>query len=661
MANWNSQTTHTDISPFSDNPQLRREIKVRRMKTAAWVIALLTLLSVTVKPAYRTFREYRINKNLEAAKAAARLEDWGSARDKARSVLLARREDFEAYRIWTRALGKMGEPRTYMAAAGLFTDPRATREDRLEALQVMALQAPQAVALSAYASLPEELRNQAVFRAAITPLLVRRGDVAIAEKGLREVAQPDDDPKVRLELLRILCARPTAERVTEARKIFADLIASRADTAALQSLLILGETPGGLAPGEPLPDLPQWLKQQPQATALHHLLGMHPALEAQPETADRCYQSAIERFLSTEPGVLGTWLVRRGKAELAAKILEDPAKTRSDAYLARLHALLRLNQQSTLKAAIAAPPPSADLVELEIVQAALAATRGDTIASQAAWVRALNRASFDASRNRFIDIARAAESFPAKAAADDAWVASVRSGWGQIPLYRDLLPTFASLAGQGRSEDLLAMYRTLLRFEPLNPELMNNFNYLALLHGLIQPAEAAKRQAKLVEEQPERTEFISALMLAEMLDNRPAEALACLPRLRESSGVSPTTKTALEGTARVLSGDTAAGTALLRDVDWKLFIRQERVVFRDILIKLKISEIPLPEMESAASPEAEAEQFPAWRKMVERLEKERATDVLPALPALRISGADAPTKPPKAPKAPKPPKPTAAP
>ncbi|MEI6607507.1 MAG: hypothetical protein WCP35_19525 [Verrucomicrobiota bacterium] len=666
MANWNSQTTHTDISPFSDNPQLRREIKVRRIKTAAWVIVVLTLLSFTVRPAYRTFREYRINKNLEAAKAAARLEDWGSARDKARSVLLARRDDFEAYRIWTRALGKMGEPRTYMAAAGLFTDPRSNREDRLEALQVMALQAPQAVALSAYASLSEELRKQAVFRAAITPLLVRRGDVAIAEKGLREVAQPDDDPKVRLELLRILCARPAADRVTEARKIFAGLIAARADTAALEALLILGETPGGLAPGEPLPDLPQWLKQQPQATALHHLLGMHPTIEAAPETAERWYQSAIERFLSTEPGVLGTWLVRRGKAELAAKILEGPAKTRSDAYLARLHALLRLKQQNTLTTALAAPPPSADLVELEIVHAALAASRGDTIASQAAWVRALNRAAFDASRNRFIEIARAAESFGAKAAADDAWVASVRSGWGQIPLYRDLMATFASLVGQGRSEDLLAMYRTMLRFEPLNAELMNNFNYLSLLHGLLQPGDAAKRQAKLVEEQPERPEFISSLMLAELLDDRPADALAHLPKLRVSRVLSPTTKTALEGTARVLSGDTAAGTALLLNVDWKLFMRQERVVFRDLLVKLKISEIPLPEMEQAP-PAPQEEQFPAWRKMIERVEKERATDVLPALPALRAPdalpplpalrtpGADTPNKAPKAPK------PTAAP
>ena len=648
MARWNSQTTHTDISDFSDNPSLRREVKVWRLKIAAWIVAGLLGLGLSARPGYRAFREYRINRNLSAAQTAARLGDWGTARDKARSVLLARRQDFAAYRIWTRALGKMGEARTYMAAAQLFTDSRATREDRLEALQVMALQAPQAVALSAYASLPPELRNEASFRAAITPLLVYRGEINAAEKGLREVMQPGDDPKVRLELLRTLCSRPDVARVAEARQIFAGLIAAPgADDEALAALLILGEIPGGLAAGDPLPELPPWLKNQPNATALHHLLGMHPALAALPETAQHCYDTAIARFLAIEPGVLGTWLVRRGQAETAARILEGPAQTRSDAYLARLHALLRLKKTSELTSALAAPPASVDLVEIEIVQAALAANRGAQIACEAAWTQALNRAAFDASRNRFIEIARAAEGMGAKTSAVDAWVASVRSGWGQLPLYRDLQPVFASLAVQGRSEDMLAMYRTLLRFEPRNPELLNNFNYLALIHGILPPSQVATDLTALVAAQPERPEFDSALMLAEMLDGRPADALARLPRLAESRGVAPMMKTALEGTARLLAGETEAGTALLKQVKWQLFIRQERIVFRNLLVKLKISELPLPEMEKPIA-EIAPDMIPAWRKALQQLEKDRSGDVLPTLPAVRIPGEErAPT--PKAP------------
>jgi len=52
---------------------------------------------------------------------------------------------------------------------------------------------------------------------------------------------------------------------------------------------------------------------------------------------------------------------------------------------------------------------------------------------------------------------------------------------------------------KGRSEDLMAMFRTLLRFEPLNPELLNNAYYFALLQGVLPPNQVAAVLAKLIE------------------------------------------------------------------------------------------------------------------------------------------------------------------
>jgi len=619
-----------------------RRLDVRRLVIRAGIVALVIVLGFAAKPAYRVFREYRINQNLDAAKTAARHEDWSAARDNARSVLIAR-QDFEAYRIWARALGKLGAPSTYMAAAELFTDSRSTREDLLEALQVMALQAPQAVALSAYSSLPEPFRNQADFRAALVPLLLQRGQIDLAEKCLREVAQPTDGPKVKLELLRALCSRPQPERVAEARRIFADLIVAKADDEALAALLILGDVPGGLADGEPLPDLPLWLKNQPKATTLHHLLGLHPALKSRPESAVRLYDTAIKRFLATDPAVLGNWLLRHEQAELAAHILEAPAKTRSDAYIARLNALMRLKDDAAITAALAAPPASADFVEIELVQASLAATKGDMIASGAAWTRALNHAAYDTTRNRCIDIARTAERAGAKDAAEDAWVAAVRLGWGQLPPYGDLLPIFASLIAKGRSEDLMAMFRTLLRFEPLNPELLNNAYYFALLQGVLPPNQVATVLTKLIERH-DKPVYNSTLMLAEMLDGRPADALALMPKVSADHAVSPMMLAALEGTARVLVGDTEAGTALLKDVAWRSFMGQERMVFRSLLVKFENSKLPIPELVTPSA-NVNPDDIPAWRKAVERFEKDRAGDVLPALLAPNIPGASQPVPP----------------
>ena len=601
----------------------------------AGILALIILLGLSVKPAYRKFREYRIDRNLEAARVAARSENWGAARDHARSVLLAR-QDFDAYRIWARALGKLGAPGAFVAAAEVFTDRRAKREDLLEALEVMGHQAPQAVAFSAYACLPEEFRNQAEFRAAIVPLLIRRGQVELAESCLREVAQPDDDPKVKLELVRVLCCRPTPARVAEARRIFADLVAANADEESLAALVILSDAPGGLAEGDPLPVLPEWLRNQPKATTIHHLLGMHPVLRARPESAARLYDAAVERFLTIDPGVLGNWLVRHEQAELAADILKKPAATRSDAYLARLNALFHLKNDAELVAALGEPPPSADLVEVEIVQARLAMRNGDLITASAAWTRALNHAAYDTTRNRCIEIARIAEQCGARDAAEDAWVAAVRLGWGQLPLYNDLLPVFSSLVAKGRSEDLLAMFRTLLRFEPANPELINNAYYFALIHNVLPPAQVIEALTKIIERN-DKPVYNSTLMLAEMLDGRHADALALLPKVRDGKGVDPIMIAALEGTARILAGETEKGNSVLDTVNWRALMSQERVVFRSLLVKAENSKPPMPEL-ATPGVAADPDQLPAWRKAVERFEKDRAGDVLPALMTPKTPG-----------------------
>ena len=634
---------HPDSCNFSDDPELRGMFRIGRFCLPLWHVAwivMLAVLGVAAKPAYRAYRSHRVEQNLQAAKAAAGHGEWDAARDKAHSVLLVRGQDPEACRIWTRALGKLGTPDAYMAAAQLFASPGATRADLLETLQMMAIQAPQAVALSAYASLPPAFLAQADFRAAITPLLVQRGELALAEANLREVAPTAAQPKVRLELLRVLCAHPNAARVAEARQIFADLLAVKADAEALAGLVLLGEIPAGLAPGSDLPDLPAWLNTLPQATALHHLLGMTPALDAQPGEAQRLYQAAITRFLASDPGVLGGWLLRRGQAAMVATVatvLETTAATRPDAYLARIHAMLRLHNDSALADALAAYPDACDLVEVELVRAAFAASRGELITADSAWARALNGAAFDTSRNRCIDIARAADLCGAKDAATDAWVAAVRLGWGPLPLYRDLFPVFASLVAKGRSEDLLAMFRTLHRLEPHNPGLLNNFCYFALIHNVMTPAQVTSLLAKTAGKSPHPV-CHSTLMLAELLDGRPAEALARLPLFCASQQVTPMMLRALEGSARVLTGDSAAGAPLLAGVDWRSFMSQERIVFRSLLAKLKISELPLSKL---ASPlvEVAPDQTPAWRKAVERLEKDRAGDVLPALPAPRVPGA----------------------
>ncbi len=639
----------SNVGYFSDDPQLRGGVLIGHWWIPIWLLVWLSsllVLGLTAKPAYRAWRTYRIDGQLAAARQAAAGNEWNTVRDKAASVLLARPGHFAAYRLLARALGKLADPQAYRLAVGLFSSPQATREDRLEALQVLVAQAPQCLALSAYASLPDALRDDASFRAALTPLLLELGETELAETRLREVIQATDPPGVHLELLRALCRRPDLQRLGEARTIFVKLVSNNDAAAALAALLLLGEVPGGLAygaapgtegAGEPMPDLTAWLGSQAGAGTLHHLLGMEPALAAWPAAAPSVYDSAAARFLTIDPGILGNWLVRHNQAESAARILEEPAKARPDAFLARLAALLALRQDAAVSTALAAVPAAVDPVDVELARAKLEWLRAKPQAADAALTRAMNRAALDGSRNRFIEIARLAEAHHATAAAEDAWVAAIRMGWGPLPPYSRLLLLFEALATKDRSEDMLAMYRTLLRLEPRNPELLNHFHYLALIHGVLPPSAVIPAQTKLVANHPATAAFNATLMLAEMLDGHPAAALACLPALRASKRVTPMMKSALEGCARILTGDRVAGSALLGEVNWFQFMRQERSVFRRMLVKHQLFCLPPPEpalQSVTTTPEA----IPAWRKALEHLEKDRAGDVLPALPAPRIPG-----------------------
>jgi hypothetical protein len=653
--------TARSTASVSSHARTRKPRISRRVKVAAVLLILLVALGLAAKPAYRAWRDQRIDRNLEAAKEAARLEDWTSTRDLSRSVWIARREDFEAFRLMARALAKLGEPGAYMAAGQVFRHPDASREDRLESLRVMTLQAPHAITLGSFASLPEADQKQADFRAAIIPVILQQGEFEFAENLLRAASGIDTPPAARLELLRVLCARPSPERVDEARWILAELVKADASEEALAALVILGETPDGLAAGSPLPELIEWTKRQPKATTLHHLLALRPAIEAAPGQSERYYQMAIDRFLATDPGVLGTWLVRQGRAEQALELLAEPAKTRSDAFLARIHAMLLLKRDDEIETELAQAPAAADPVEMEIVRAVLAGRRGDADAAKQAWTRAMDAAAADNSRNRFIELARHAKYAGANATVEDAWVAAIRVGWGPLPLHRYLQPVFDSLASQGRAEDLLAISRSMLRYEPRNPDLIHKVQYLSLIQNLLPAGEIARNLVQLVEAFPQSPEFNSSLMIAEISDGRPRDALARLPKLRESSRVSPMMVTAIEGTARILDGsarvrqgekddqadkvaagkaEIEAGNQLLEGVDWDLFMRDERIFFSNLLVRNKVAGIQLPEPEPART-EIDPDQVPAWRKAIERLEQDRANDVLPALPDPRLPGADA--------------------
>ncbi|HEY1120052.1 MAG TPA: hypothetical protein VGE67_00565, partial [Haloferula sp.] len=565
----------------SSGRSLRSGTLRRRLIATTILLAIIAAVGLSAKPAYRAFRDYRIDKNLAAAKEALRLQNWTLARDKARSVLYVR-EDQEAFLIFFEAVVETGEPVAFLAAREVIRNPKMGKEEKLKAIRALATQAPQAEAIKAFRYLdssPAWADSRAELIAAMAPLSLVRGEAAVLEAGLRKVMGNNPSPSVRLALIQAIREAPTPSRVAEARRHFGALLANHSEEG-LDALVALGDMPGGLAPGPELPsDLPGWVSQQKAAETIHHLLALHPAIASAGEESTHLFQAAINRFSKVDPGALGTWLILHKHEQQALDILREPAKERSDAYLALLHALLRLNREEELKEALAKPPETADKVELEIVRAVLAAKRGDTVAAKDAWTHALDEAAYDTRRNRFILVARAAEKYGAADAAENAWVAAIRSSWGPLPFYADVQPLLISLAKKGRSGDAHAICRNLSRFEDTNPVLINNYLYLSLIHKMVVPSDAVATLTRLTKEYPDFTQLSSSLMLAEMMDHRYEDAAARVPALHATKGISPMMKDALEGSVLFLNDDFQAGKALLEKVNWMTFLPQERIAF----------------------------------------------------------------------------------
>lgn len=603
------------------------------------------------RPAYRAFREHRIEKTLETAQEAERLEDWQAARDRSRSVLMMRNGNYKAFRILARSLAKTEDPAAYVAAVVLIRHPESTRDDRVEALETLAKQGPAALALGAYAYLDtaEKKGRDAELNAAITPALILMGSKAIsaAQQGLIDFMPDNPSPRVRLALVRASTAAPNPERVSIARQQFAALIEEGSGSEALEALELLGNTSGGLAPGKPLPNLRNWVSQQPQAKVIHHLLALHPEIAEDPAGKEALFQDAINRFASLDPAATARWLNLHGKSEDALKILDGPAKERSDAYLARIHALLRLKRETELAEALKNPPAAADQMEVEIVRAVLAKNHGDRATAEASWTAALDQASYDTRRNRFITVARAAELYREPGTAADAWMAAVRMEFGNLPMYASLAPSLAVLYKEGRSEEMLAMSQSMLKFEPSNIDLVNNTLYLGLLHHSTKPDEVIQLLEKALEKEPDKVELNSTLILADLLAGDPQKAMSRLPTIGDCKRVSTPTKQVLQAIALKMMGDEKNARELYDRIDKSTFLPQEMTIFAHLMdgkkneekTEEKTEDLSLAEWEEKKSKLSSAE-VPAWKKGLERAEQNRksADESQGMLPELRVPG-----------------------
>ena len=404
------------------------------------VLAVAVLAAVFHKRALNSYNRRVADYHVNAAREAAAEGNWELVRDRARSAMIKRPGHPEAGKMWFRSMVELEDPARLRGAIMVLIRIRGEHALVAEALEVIAADAPQPLFLNAYMSIKPEDRKRPEFLSQFCRFLTLRGGAEEVEKILRKELQTEEAPELMAELVRVLCAQPSAERLAEARAVFVKLV-QRSDEhpeAALAALRVLASQPGGLEIDEGLPDLEPWISSLPEAEVGDRLLVMQQHLSDSTEAWTAAMDRAVTEFGPQAPGVVGNWLNRRGESERAIKLLEEPARRDEKAFVARIEAFLQTEQAEEAQAALAAPPEGCNPVIHACLKAMAWRLAGDKNAEARSWVDALELASVLTDRNHFLQIAALARLTGASGFAEEAWVRAVKLGRGPLPFYGDL-------------------------------------------------------------------------------------------------------------------------------------------------------------------------------------------------------------------------------
>jgi len=599
MAKWKHIDFKKDLALWSRDPKVRRKARMRSLVGVAVAGVVVAIGLVVARPAYRAFREYRADQNLLRAQRALAQGEWMTARDRARSVLLVRRGEIVPLRIWFRALKELKDPIAVDGALGLFTHPESTFDDKAQAMDVLSQEAPHAIYLGALSMFKPEERKEPDILGPTLRFFVGRGQSRLALRLWDEADLTSPAPRVYVERVRALCAEGRPDGIAEARRIFLGLI-DEPGPEPIQVVRLLARVPGGLTIGPDFPDLEGWLATRRDAEPIDFLYAVHQRMEARPTDARTLVDQAIERYRESAPVVLGGWLVRQGYPAAAIDVLAGESGRNLEAFLSRVDGLVKLGRIEDARKAVAAAPASFDKIMVRAAEAGVETAARNFPATQAALRTALEEARFDNLRNRFFDVVESAVVLGVRDVADDAMVKGLCHGRGPIPLHDDVQPLLARLARLGRTGDILAISRSLMRNEPNHPVLLNNYFYLGCLHGVVTPAEACAELAKLADESPSRLEIYGSLAFARLKAGQPAEAEAALARAGSAPRITGDFRLAVAGTIAALRGDEVVARDTLGKTNWRNLLAIEAEGFRAILAASKVASLPLPEIKTKA-------------------------------------------------------------
>ena len=551
-----------------------------RFLLGAGMVAVVGVFAV--KPAYRAFKAWRLEKNLVAARVAVDAERMNEARDLSLTVLRAGDPRIEAFRILEEATASLRDPRHGDIARALISHPDGSEEDRWTGFRGIAPEAPLGLVGQAWAALPEERRREPRFAVVFAERLISERRLNEAASVLLEVPENDRAGAVERQLIRVLIRSGKKQAFDEAQRLIAR--GFRTGEAA-EWLDLLEEIPAVSLQPKVLEPVREALETPEHAAAPRAalMLARFDYAANGPRRA-AVLEEAVARWKESDPEALANFL---GDLGLHRMLLESIPVERAAEFPSLFPRLWEAIADAGAweRAGFLVEVADGKFAGFEALarRAVVAEKSGKSSEFKAAWTAAMDEAKVSKDTSAYLKLHRIAREAELAEPAELAMIEAIRQGRGPLPLYSDLGPMLASLAAQGRENILMEICSIYLAFEPGSPVLLTRYAYLACLSDLADPTLIVKAMEPLAGAFPKEMPILCVLATAYLCAGEPEKAAATLEPLElDPAKLAPPYRITWLA-SRVLNGKLPKDDPRVADFPWKSLQPSERRKFTALI------------------------------------------------------------------------------
>lgn len=549
------------------------------------VLGLLAVLGLfALKPAYRQFKSWRLERNLVSAQAAVEDERMQEARDLSLTVLRSGDLRVDAFRILEKSSAALRDPRYGEIARALMTHPEGTDEDRLTGFRGIVMDLPLGPVGGGWASLSPELRQDPRFAAAFAGRLLAEKRFNEAAAVLLGVPEEKHDGEVARGLARVLIGSGKREGYDEAQRLALEGI-SEPTGEPLKWLEVLEEVPVERLQEEILGSLRDFLGEMDEiAPARAALLVARMDYAREFSSRAEIIDAAIARWKEPDPVEVAEFIRDLGlHARLVETFPVEMVEESPELFALLLEALVRTEGWEELGRLLELGEGMISKAELSGYRAVVAAKAGSSGEASQAWAAAINEAKAVQTAHALLELNRIATEVGMEDEAETAMVEAIRMGRGPLPLFADLEELMHSLELQGRETTLMEICAVYLQFEPSNPVLLTPYAYLSCLNGLVEPASVLEAMAPLAEAFPDQLPIQAVVAMAHLMNGQPAMAQERLAGLTwDPEQASPGFRM-IYYASETLNGRMERSDPKLEQFPWKSLLPSERKKFSELI------------------------------------------------------------------------------